>query len=468
MLGKGEDNAARGIWENSQLRQQQFKSAEEPRRNLIQLFLGMIVFKLALDVGYAWLSDHEILGFVANFSPKKYVYGFIWCIVLFFSIRHNSRKTSTFFLYLMYLMQMVPITTAYAFSDNSTEFYSVLCLSSLLCNLIVGYTADKPKLSRSPWLSKTLILSYAAVAALIIVVIVAKYGAPSLGALDLYSVYEQRGSGAFDLGRFGNYLYRWAVSVILPAAMALCLTKRRYISALILGVVMLAMYLYSGNKTYLFAIPLVFLCTLWSSCKNFYKEIFLVSCWGCFLLVVLLWISPVLKEEIQRIFSMLVRRVMLVPANNKFHYFDYFSQNPLMGLGGIFPRWLFYIPNYYENIPYSYEISAIYYNLPEMNSNTGFLAEGYMRFGHIGTVGILLFFGCILKLIDRFQERVGYSLAIGVFIYQIYSLADAHLLDSMVLGPWMMLLFILLFCGSNFHRQQCHVGLQMKHFRLLK
>lgn len=452
-MGKGEEKAARSLWENSLLRRQQFKAAEQPRRDLILLFLAMLAFKLSLDVGYVWLTEHSIWGFSLNFSPIKYAYGFLWCIVLFFSIRHNSRKASAFFLYLMFLLQMVPITTAYAFSDNSTVFYTVLCLSSLLCNWIVGYTSDKPRIDRTTWISKTLILGYAAMALLILAVIVAKYGLPSLKAMDLFGVYELRGSGAFDLGKFGNYLYRWTSSVILPAAIALCLTKRKYVFSVILSAVMLAMYLYSANKTYLFAIPLVFLCTLWSRRKNFYKEIFLVACWGCALLVVLLYFCPVMKDLIQRTFSLLVRRVMLVPANNKFHYYDYFSNHPLMGLGGIFPRWLIYIPNYYENIPFSFEISAIYYDRPEMNSNTGFLAEGFMRFGHVGTVMILVFFALILKQIDHFQDRTSYSLAVGIFIYQIYSLSDAHLLDSLVLGPWMLLLLILLLCGGAAPRE---------------
>ena len=452
-MGKGEANAARSIWENSQLRLRQLKSADHSRKDVIQLFIGMIVFKLALDVGFIWLADKRVLGFVMNFSPVKYAYGFLWCIVLFFSIRHNSRRSSTLFLYLMYLLQMVPIATSYAFTDNNTVFFTELCLASLLCNLIVGYTADSARIRRTSWLSKTMILGYAAVAALITVLIVAKYGLPSLDAMDLFNVYELRRSGAFDLGKFGNYLYRWAAAVILPAGMALCLTKRRYISAVLLGVVMLAMYLYSGNKTYLFSIPLVFLCTLWSRRKNFYKEIFLVACWGCALLVVLLYFCPVMEDLIQRTFSLLVRRVMLVPANNKFHYYDYFSNHPLMGLGGIFPRWLIYIPNYYEDIPYSFEISTIYYDRPEMNSNTGFLAEGFMRFGHVGTVMILVLFALILKQIDHFQHRTSYPLAVGVFVYQIYSLSDAHLLDSLVLGPWMLLLLILLLCGRAAPRE---------------
>ena len=57
-----------------------------------------------------------------------------------------------------------------------------------------------------------------------------------------------------------------------------------------------------------------------------------------------------------------------------------------MGLYAVFPRWIFPISSYYENIDFQHEIGAIYYGAPDMNANTGFFAEGYLRFGHIGTI----------------------------------------------------------------------------------
>ena len=137
--------------------------------------------------------------------------------------------------------------------------------------------------------------------------------------------------------------------------------------------------------------------------------------------------------------------MMLLSANNKFVYFDYFSDNPLMGLGGIFPRWLVYIPNYYENIPYTYEISDIYFNKSEMNSNTGFIAEGFMRFGHIGILIVFLAMALLLRQMDKLGKRTNYSFAIGIFVTQIIFLADGHLIDSFILGNWMILVAILAF-----------------------
>jgi len=445
-----------------------FSERRERQSAVFLLFLGMLAFKIACDAGFLWLTAQDAVSYPLHFSLWKYLFGWICCIFLFFLIRHNEKKASSFFLYFVFLFQIVPITSSYALADRSTEFYFVLILSYALCALLVSFVGNKKKIGRSTGISGVVFLGFVSVFFLILLILIRRHGAPSLDALDIYSVYDLRESGAFSLGKYENYLFTWTTAVILPAGISLATTKRKYLISLILCGIMLLLYLYSAHKTFLFSIPLVLACSVWSKRKHFYKELFTCLCFGYLILVVLLWFSPVFNDLIERVFSLFARRVMYVPANNKFHYFDYFTNHPKMGIGGIIPRWLIYVPNYYENIPYSYEISAIYYGLPEMNSNTGFLAEGFMRFGHMGTIFILLVFAWILKLVDRFQENVGYPLAIGVFIYQIYSLADAHLLDSLVLGPWMLLVMLLLFYGENLHNRWRQSGLQRKRFRLLE
>ena len=468
MLGEGKGKTESCVQTDLDVARANLAERKKRQGTLLLLFVGMLAFKFACDGGFFWLSTQDPVSYPLDFSVGKYLFGLLCCLVLFFLIRHEEHKASSFFLYFVFLFQIIPITSSYALANRSTEYYAVLVLAYGLCCVAVGRTQSGPTILRNGMVSKTVGFSYFAAMLLIVLLIVRRYGAPSLAALNIYDVYELRGSGEFTLGKYENYLFTWTTAVIVPAGIALMLSKRKYIGAVALCGVMLVLYLYSAHKTFLFSIPLVFLCTIWSKRKHFYKELFTTLCFGYLLLVLMLLFSPVLEDLVQRVFSLFARRVMYVPANNKFHYFDYFTNNPQMGIGGIFPRWLIYIPNYYENIPYSYEISAIYYGLPEMNSNTGFLAEGYMRFGHIGTVAILLLFAWILKMIDRFQDRAGYQLAIGIFIYQIYSLSDAHLMDSMVLGPWMLLTIILLLCGSQARAKEWSPNLHMKRVRLLR
>lgn len=409
------------------------------------LFIAMLLFKFAIDLGYWVILTRDTVTYAKDFNAAKYVVGLLWCVVLFFCIRHTERKASTFFLYLVFLLQIIPITTIYALGNDSSAYYNVLCGAFLLCELLVRYTASSTFFQRNSVISKAMLWCFGGAIVLLMIVVVKNNGAPSLIALNIYDVYELRRSGSFQIGKYMNYILTWSTKVFIPLFLAISLLKRRYLAALLFCVLQCLLYLYTGNKSWLFMLPMVVVCALWARRKNGYKELFLCACIGCAVLVLLACFSPVLERLWNEVYSLFCRRVMIVPANNKFKYFDYFTSHPKLGFSGIFPRWIIDIPDPLNGLKYTYDISAIYYGKPEMNSNTGFFAEGFMRFGHLGTVAIMILFAGILKQIDKLQQRIGYALTIGIFVYPMFGLADGHLLDTMVLGPWMLLLLILMF-----------------------
>ena len=271
------------------------------------------------------------------------------------------------------------------------------------------------------------------------------YGSPQTTAFNIYSVYEIRKS-APNLGHALNYLLNWTTAVFLPFALAKALSDRKVLLSIAVSAACILLYLYTAQKTILFMVPMVIACTVWASREQSYRELFVCLCFGFAVLVILACLESDRDNGLfNRIYSLFGRRSMIVSANNKFKYFDYFSARPKMGIYGIFPRWLIPVKSYYEDIPYSYEISRIYYGKPEMNSNTGFLAEGYMRFGYPGTFIILILFTVFLKSIDSFQDRTCYPFTIGAFAYPVFSLNDAHLIDSLFFGPWMIIVLLLVF-----------------------
>lgn len=409
---------------------------------LVWLFLGMLVYKFSMDLGYLYLT--KVFDYTLDFNTLKYVLGLLWCVVLFLAIRHMEHRVSSFFLYFVFLFQIVPVTSVYALKDESSAYYHILCLSFLLCELLVGYIGERPLLRRTFPVSRTMTLSYTAAALLLIVYVVVKNGAPHLSLLNIYTVYEYRRSGAFQSSKYMHYMLEWTTKVFLPFGIAWVLANKRYPAAGLTMGALLLLYLYTGHKTFLFAIPFILVGALWARRKNCYQEIFLLGCGGFSILTLLAYFTEP-GSMWYSIFSLFGRRVLILSAQNKFLYYDYFSSHPKMGLAGILPTWIINIPNPYAGVNYTHVISEVYYGKPDMGSNTGFFAEGYMRFGHIGTVLLLLLFALLLKQIDRFQERAGYQLAIGLFLYPIFGLSDTHLLDSLLLGPWMFLAALLLF-----------------------
>lgn len=410
------------------------------------LFVGTMFFKFACELGYTQILIQDASTYRYCFSAFKYVNGFIWCGVLFWGIRHESKKVSSFLLYLVFLMQIIPITTIYAFGGGDAVYYNTLCGSFLICELLAQYIRikDISRLKRSRMISFLMISVMIASMIALMIYIVRKNGVFTLTALNIYKVYELRSSGSFALGKYAGYLFTWLLAVIIPFLIAKTMDDRNYIKAFILCAIVVAAYLYSGYKGYLFALPVIVICSSWARRSNFYNEFYLSCMFGFFILVILACYSPVLKRVFEEVYSLFGRRQMMVSANIKFAYYDYFSKNPKMGLGGIFPRWLINIPNPYENIRYTFLISKLYYGKPDMNANTGFLAEGYMRFGHMGTLLVLVLFAVLLRMMDGMQQREGYALTVGAFVYPVLALSDAHLIDTMLFGPWMFIAAFLL------------------------
>lgn len=426
------------------------------------LFIAMLLFRFFMDFGYwQFLAGSGDMYGDLSFSPVKWAVSLLWCVVLFFGIRHNEKKASTFFLYLVYLTQIIPISTIYALYDDSSAYYHTLCAAFLICELIVGWTANQPILKRNSFISTVLHWGLACAIPVVLLAIFLQNGLPSLTALDISKVYELRGSGQFQLSKYMEYLMRWATAFFIPLFIAKAISERRYFIVLFLCGIQSLIYLYTGHKSFLFALPLVIVCAFWSRREKFYQELFLCFCIGYVILVMLPIFAPAVRsfsetihDVMVRSYSYLCRRTLFDPAINKFRYYDYFSTRPMMGLGGVFPRWLIPIDNPYADVAYTFEISAIYYNAPDMNSNTGFLAEGYMRFGHVGTFLILILFAWILKLIDGLQDRIGYGITVSILVYPIFGLADAHLFDELFFGRWLPIMLVLIFCQYSAKRQK--------------
>lgn len=415
------------------------------RKDLL-LFLSMILFKIACDLGYCKLLILDTATYKYDTNLIKYVNAMVWCIVLFFGIRHDKRKVSTFMIYLVYITQIIPISTIYAFGNRSAEYYNILCISFAICELNIRLQKNNHvKIKRNPILSFAMTIFFYLAAFFILIYIYKVNGVPTLMALNIYDVYELRSSGLFHISKYMSYILRWVVASIIPFLIAKKICEKKYLVVLFLMSSVFIFYLYTGQKSYLFCLPLVSICTLWARRENCYYEMFIVGSLSFFVLVLLACYSTKYQEFFIKMYSLLGRRILMVSANNKFTYYDFFSNNPKMGFGGIFPRWLINIRNYYENIDYTHVISQIYYGKPEMSSNTGFLAEGFMRFGHIGTIIILYLFSMILKFMDGMQERTGYTLVMGAFVYSVLVLTDTHLLESIILGTWMISLIILTF-----------------------
>jgi hypothetical protein len=435
--------------------QKYFDAKKICKKNILFLF-WILVYKTVLELGYAYILAWKVQYFQMDFSIWKYAVGTIWVIVLFLNIRHDERKVSTFILNLHLIIAIIPIAVIYGLWNKDSVYFNLLCCAFLIAELILKLKWRPKGFStiRIRGFSHLIPFGCGAIVIGMVGYIMLTNGLPTLTALNILDVYELRRDAYFISNKYINYIFVWMMTVFLPFTLSYFLVKKKYVLASLCVAIALLFYLYSGNKTSLFMIPLVVGAYLFAMYKNTNYTFF-----GTLTLGIALTIP--LAKYMELPFSLFVRRALIIPANLKFVYYDFFSNNPKLGFAGtLWGSKLGVVDPYDQKL--GYIISEEYFGLPQMNSNTGFLAEGYSRFGFIGISLALIVFAIVLMLLDRLQARIGYTFSVTLSIYPLYTLNDGLLIDSLIFGPMLALLLIILLYHDNFGKEKEGEGLRWK------
>jgi len=404
------------------------------------LFVTMLIYKFILEFGFWYLLQIPYGGlnvYKFDFNIEKYVFGVIVCVCLFLLIDHNKRYPSTFFLQMHYFIAIIPITVIYAFSDANTLYYTTVCIAFAIAEICVMLFRDM-ELPQINITTKVLVVGFYIITIIVYLDIIRENGLFDFRAINIYRVYEVR--KGFILNKYIGYLFKWQNTIITPFFIIRAYKRKKFCTMLFFCTLQFITYLYCGEKSVLFIIPVVIFISIISNWKRFGLITYVTLTAG----TVFATIGGFFSRIINNIYDLFVRRVLLLPANLKFIYYDFFSKNDKIGLAGtLWGKFLEVSRPYKERI--GVIISAKYFNNPETNSNTGFLAEGYYRFGLFGIFLVLLLFVFILMVLDIFAKQNGYSFAVGMGFYSIFLLNDGELIDPLIFGQLTVLICVCIF-----------------------
>lgn len=419
------------------------------KEQVIILAILSIAFKILLDISYAMRLEGRSYYFALDINIGKVIIGWIICVILFSIIGFSKNRVSTFLNFMLFILQVIPITCVYSLTNQNTTYYLLTSLMIFIVELLV-LKVDIPKYSikskllvkMRPFLSKGMVFSFYIGLFVLLLFLYVKNGAPSLIALNMSRVYELRAMGDLQISKALNLLLNWMIKIIIPFLLAKSMLDKRYYVSFLLVLSVLVLYLYTGAKTYFFMIPLVVICTCIGSHKDYLFYIFSILLLGSILVMLVVLLLPP-NFLFVNIYDYFIRRVMIVPAIVKFTWFEFFRYNDFAGIVNAFPDGMVNGINPYEGKVIGKVISEWAYGLPNMNANTGFLAEGFMMCGYIGLILVDLLYGIMVKIADVFESKVGHQLAVGTLVYPFFILNDAFLFDELVLGYWTVVIFII-------------------------
>lgn len=399
-----------------------------------------------MDMSYIMLSDTYPVEFPLKINIAKSILSYLSIVVLILiTFKKNNLLTSYLFRVLTFFT-MIPLSSVYAMKDESSAFFFITCSTYLVVQWVFinnhketgrteAYISDTKSV-------KTLRLSCLAFLVLTTILMFLQLGFPSLGALVLENVYDIRQN--LHISNYVRYMLWVCAQVIVPFGIADGYVRKNKIQILLCILCQLMFYLWTGNKTWFFAIFLIsaIMFLLFFKMKLDY---FLVG------VTVLCAFGYYGNENVigMTVGSFLNRRVLLDPAALKFSYYDYFivnSHEPVLFsstvLGPVF-RGICSS----SNPDFPYDISNKYTDKAS-NAVTGIYGGDLANWSWFTflIVPIALYFLAVSA--EKTKYRIGSSFAYIFLTYLFFSFNDQRIVQFL-LDFQGILLILILYIMSN-------------------
>ena len=334
--------------------------------------IAIFIYKIILDLIFlTYMKDYNIY-YISDFSIYKWGISIILMLILYKIIHSVKEDIIRFFIKIFYLLMFIPISTVYMGRNFSTFWYVILFLEIalivftikliryLIKSKIFKKCIKKVKFNINYEFTTKLIYYIFIINTLVVLFLCVYYnGWPTLEALNFRHVYQVREQ--FYLPKFGNYLYTFEITFILQFLLILYLHKKKYIKLSMVIFVSIFLYLIKGEKVVLLSIILV-ICSykIFQYGKKYMERIIPV------VMSIILPLTLMFGHS-NMMTAVIITRLLIIPANLKFLYFDFFSNNPKIGIVGTVLNAFLKLPNPYDQMPYQNLIAGIYLNDYNMN-----------------------------------------------------------------------------------------------------
>lgn len=405
-------------------------------RALFSLIIFIVLYRLGLDFVYInYLSTtFGYMGFGYDFSMTSVIISWLLLVPLFPVVKKLTYKqcfSSVILLFLIHL-SYIPFTAMVAFSGSFSSAYIFANTIYWFCLLISMWLLPDFKLKnlKNSHFNEVLLLGIAGFFALVVLYVSVRYTGLRF-TLDLSMVYDMRKEvREFGMPTLLKYLFA-ASKVVNPVLLAYFLTKKRWGWGGFMVFIQFLSFSVNGSKTVFFSTILTVLVFY------FYKPEYLSKLSGLF--IGIMFITIVEKALFDGIFTLsyIVRRVLFLPNQLGYYYFDYFTLHTPDYFRQGFLR-LFGFRSPYMDIDHL--IGLAYYGRSDMGANNGLISDAVTNLGGWGIVVMPLLLTLVLKLLDACSKDI------DTRIYMVSSITIAFILIGSFLNTALVTHGILAVC----------------------
>ncbi|WP_316571707.1 oligosaccharide repeat unit polymerase [Neobacillus sp. YIM B06451] len=402
------------------------------KKNYTLILLLAFLYKFILDYAYKTflVGNFAYSGFVIKENYFKYAESWLLLFLLISGVvlyTKGMEKPSKVILYIILLNLLVPLLTFYSMQDGARIYLYSILFGFMLTVWIVKKLKDFRVImiedSVKPVFFLLAVITLYVYGYLIATGGLSRLSFNLLAVYDVRSVYQQNNSGLM------NYLVTWQAYAINMSMLIYTLEGRKKQLFFLFLFLQLLLFGMTGLKSFLFA-PVVVIGLYYIlknvKLKNLVLEMMTV---GVLFIVSLSVLLYSVFDNINAA-SIFVRRLLLVPAQLHFVYFDFFSTHETMKLSHSFLSFLFENP-YNSPTPVDV-IASVVFNNENFNPNVGYLGDAFSNFGFMGIIVYSITLGVVLKMLDSVARHVPIYFSAPLIVIPSMALINSALPTSLV------------------------------------
>ncbi len=244
------------------------------------------------------------------------------------------------------------------------------------------------------------------------------------------SIYAQRSKANSKAGVYILYTMGWLAKVILPILLIITLQSKKRIMIIITLVLMVYLFVTMSHKVMLIG-PIAVLGFYYVSNTKAQISIILLG------LLSILIFSRFLTEfmNYNNLEGTFVNRLFFVPAILNHYYFEFFDGNPQYLSNSVLSGFI----DYKYSLQPRYLIGKVYWDSPNTSANNGFVSDGFLHFGYIGSFVFSILLGGIIKLFDSLRINSRYN---GVFLISMFTFTSSAFFTNLLTHGILLLILL--------------------------
>lgn len=413
----------------------------DKHHNLI-MWLSAIVYHISLELIYIFAVSpaYAYAGLTLAPHSVKYILSWVFYLLIFYTTPKDENRIGSFCLHLQLVVTVAPLLVYYALNDQSTVYMVMVVVAVLLQNWILRENKKKQigvhLIGLKPYVE---VLAPIFIGACVIIAMVWN-GFHGLQAFDLNFLYAMRENATYP--PLLPYFLSWITSLLIPFFLAYALRAQKYIAAIVYSGAALMLYMVMGAKFIYFSLAVIFGLFILTSLKKPVKLLYIgFIILSLFIVVLYSLENGVPDRRIAGLLnSFLGIRFLFIPAQNKFLYYECFSELPKVFFADGRIGSIFGLTNPYNG---SLGQTIFAFQGGEMfasNSNTGYFGDSYAQMGFLGVIFTAIILALVLKFFDNChlgQMTSVFLIAMGV---QMIVLNDGAFLTTLLTGGMSILI----------------------------